>query len=112
MGNISAVKILDATAPGNGETHFPTDANLQFQLVGETSAAAGAASVVIEGHCLKGDSGTTVWETIDTLSLTLGVVTTSDIGASTAPFYAVRARLASISGTGATVRCYMAVDVR
>lgn len=111
MDRIHIAKILpDATTTATGESHSPIAANCNFQATGETSAGVGAATIVIEGHNLASDESDIVWETIDTLSLTLGTATTSDSGASTAPWNIVRARVSAISGTDATVRVYMAVE--
>jgi|GEM_PF-6018174 len=111
MSKLSAVKILDDTiTTATGDVHYPIGAYIGFQATGETSAAAGAATIVIEGHMISDPSETKVWETIDTLALTLGTTTTSDSGNTQTPFLAVRARVSAISGTDATVRVYLCVE--
>lgn len=101
------VQLLDAqTTTGNSETHSPRGANLLFIADGTVSAATGSATIVIEGH-----NGGGVFVTIDTLSLTLGTAATADAGVVNAPYEFVRARVSAISGTNASVNCWMSVEV-
>ena len=101
------VQILTgSTTTETSESHALRGANMMFTADGSTSAGAGAASIVIEGHC-----GGEVWATIDTLSLTLGTAATVDFGSTMLPWTYVRARVASISGTGASVNVFLGVEV-
>jgi len=104
MGKIKESTLLPATiATATGGTVRPHNRPMSFTAEGETSSGAGTATIIIEG---KAESGT-VWETIDTLSLTLGTTTTSDSGSTDVPWSNVRARLTTLTGTGATVRSYL-----
>ena len=91
----SNVQVLD------GSITTDTSETMEFR-----GASTGSASIVIEGHCGGG-----VFATIDTLSLTLGTTATVDFGSTTIPFTYVRARVASISGTDATVNVWFGVEV-
>ena len=103
----SNVQVLDGSiTTDTSETMEFRGANLAFTADGTVSASTGSASIVIEGHCGGG-----VFATIDTLSLTLGTTATVDFGSTTIPFTYVRARVASISGTDATVNVWFGVEV-
>jgi hypothetical protein len=65
---------------------------------GTTSSGSGAASISIE----VSNNGTS-WITAGTIGLTLGTTQTSDGFVMDAPWLYVRANVASISGTGASV---------
>ena len=100
---VQSMQILtDATATGSGDVIQPWKANRVFQATGLVSASTGAATILIEGSL-----DNSLWETLDTLSLTLGTTATSDFGVVDAPWRYVRARVTAISGTGATVQVYM-----
>ena len=100
---VNAMQILTAaTATGAGVRFKPQKALRSFILSGATSSGAGAASVVIE----VSNDGTN-YITQDTLGLTLGTTITFDSGVFEQPYMYVRARVASISGTGASVNVWM-----
>ncbi len=73
--------------------------NRTFECYGATGSGSGAASIVIE---VRNDENSS-WKTLATVSLTLGVTVTSDGLATTAAWRFCRARVASLSGTGAVV---------
>ena len=101
--NIGAVKILDAvTVTGPGPQHNPRSKDRTFELVGQTSAGAGAASVDVE----VSNDGVN-WINLANISLTLSTTTSSDGTASSAAWRFVRGNVASISGTGASVDLIM-----
>lgn len=100
---ISSVKLLtDAVAPGAGDAHAPWAARRTFQAVGSTSSGAGAADVRIE----VSNDGVNYIEA-GAITLTLSTSASSDGFASDAAWRYVRARVDSISGTGAAVTVWM-----
>lgn len=112
MGNVvSSVKILDAaTATGRGEKHFVGDRGRRsFQARGTTSAGAGAASIDIQvtNVAVPTESSDAQWLTAMTISLTLGTTETCDGNGIDRPWRWVRAKVASISGTNASVTVEM-----
>lgn len=94
-----------ATATGAGSVFTPWGAKRTFQAYGTTSAGAGAASINIEG---SNDSSN--WLTIGNISLTLATTASNDGFASDAPWRFIRANVASISGTNASVSVVMGVE--
>lgn len=76
-----------------------------FMASGETTAGAGAATVLIQVSNDK--SNTANWMTAGTISLTLGTTTTADGLVIDAPWEFVRANVSAISGTGADVTVTM-----
>ena len=100
-----AITLLDAvTTTATGEKQKPLVVNRTFQLIGNTSAGVGAASVKVQ----VSNDGTN-WVDLATLSLTLGTTVTSDSTSSAAPWLYVRGKVDSISGTGANVSLFMGV---
>lgn len=100
---VNAVKLLDgATSVVSGDKHQPWGNFRTFQSVGATSAGAGAAVVQVEASN-DGDN----WINLGTINHTLS--TTNDTGgfASDAAWRYVRARVESISGTGASVTVWL-----
>ena len=73
-----------------------------YQASGATTAGAGAAAVAIQ---CSGNG--TNWDTLGTISLTLGTVTVSDSFVSVDRCRYVRGNVTSISGTGAAVSATM-----
>ena len=69
-----------------------------FQVIGSTTAGSGAASVDIE---VSNDNSN--WMKFSTVTLVLGVTTTTDGVVLDAPWGFVRSRVTSISGTNAKV---------
>ena len=105
-----AIKLINAattTVTGAGYNiqtlRTPTTVRT-FQAVGTVSASTGAATVAIEVSLNNSD-----WIQIGLISLTLGTVSTSDGFTSNASWDYVRARVATISGTTATVTVYMGI---
>jgi hypothetical protein len=79
----------------------PTD-NKTFQATGRTTAGIGAVSVEVQ---VSNDNAN--WIVMGTITLTLGTATTTDGFVSIANWTYVRGRVASLSGTGATVSLFM-----
>jgi hypothetical protein len=69
-----------------------------FQAYGTTSSGTGAVAVKVEGS-IDG----TAWDSLGTLSLTLGTTVTSDGFTTNDAYSKHRANVTSISGTGAAV---------
>ncbi len=95
--------ILTGTATATGQPFsFDDNASGTFQAKGTTSAGAGASVVSIQVS-----NDTSNWITAGTISLTLATTSSSDGFAITAPWAFVRAKIDSISGTGASVTVLM-----
>ena len=106
----TSFKILSAAiATGAGATQAPLCSLRTFQATGTTSAGAGAAAIIIEGsNVAPSVDGTNVeWVTLGTITLTLATTKSGDGFVSHAPWRFVRARVSSISGTGASVDAYL-----
>ena len=102
-GQVSSVKLLNAaTTTATGETHAGWTWARTYQATGFTTAGSGAADVIIE---VSNDNS--LWITMATITLTLGTTATTDGFASAAAWRYVRARVSSISGTGAQVTAWM-----
>ena len=101
------VLLSDVIATGNGNKAAPWGSKMAFHAFGDTSAGAGAASIEIQ----VSNDGTN-YVVRDTLSLTLATTIGSasqDTFVMDEPFKYVRANVASISGTDATVSLLMSV---
>lgn len=100
--NVKSLFLLrGATAPATSQIAMsPEGPSRTFQVVGKTTAGAGAAEVDI-----LGSNSDDVNEAVllGTISLTLGTVPKGEGFASTAPWRLLWARVNSISGTGASV---------
>ena len=110
LETMSSVQLLtDATTTATGGKHSPRCVNRTFQGMGTTSSGSGAAAIVIEASNKSAPvEGSNVdWTTLGTISLTLGTTQTNDGFVSSASWRWIRARVSSISGTGATVNAHM-----
>ena len=107
--NFTCELLSAATGTGAGSAFRMHGNYFTFQAYGSTSAGSGAASIDIEVSNLDSPTaGTSVhWTKAGTISLTLGTTVTNDAFALDAPYLWVRAKVASISGTDASVNCYM-----
>ena len=107
MGHIRTQALLSAvTVTGAGTKLEPWGVRKTFQLTGKTSTGVGAASVKVEGS-LDGDN----WKLLDTLTLTLGTVVTSDFGVNTEAWRFIRGDVDSISGTNGEVTLTLGLDL-
>ncbi len=95
--------LVEATSTGAGERKRPVKDLKTFHVYGETTAGAGAATVVIEVSNVEVPSVDGDWIVAGTVTLTLSTTRTSDGFAMAAPWRNVRARVTAISGTGAKV---------
>lgn len=95
-----------AITTATGETKRPASKTRTYQAYGETSAGAGAATVVIEVSNVDNPQ-TNDWILMGTITLTLGTTRTADGFNSIAPWTYVRARVTAISGTNASVNVRM-----
>lgn len=102
--------LSNKTATGAGDSTPPIQDNAQSssnrtaQVVGTTTAGAGAAAVNIE---VSNDGSN--WLVAGTVTLTLSTTSTSDGFVIDAAWLFVRANVTSISGTGAAVSAYLGV---
>lgn len=110
LETMSSVQLLtNATTTATGGMYSPRCVNRTFQGMGTVSAATGSAAIIIEAS----DKATPVegtnadWTTLGTITLTLGTTQTNDGFVSQASWRWIRARVSSISGTGATVNAYL-----
>ena len=94
-----------AVATGSGTPARMPGPYVTLQAYGETSAATGAATIIIEVSNLESPAtATTVdWVTACTITLTLGTTRTGDGCSMQAPWRHIRARVSALSGTGASV---------
>lgn len=110
LETMSSVQLLtNATTTISSGYISPRCINRTFQAMGTTSSGSGSGVVVIEASNKSApDTGTNVdWTTLGTITLTLGTTQTNDGFVSSASWRWVRARVSSISGTGATVNAHM-----
>lgn len=75
-----------------------------FQAWGTTSSGTGSATIAVQG---SNDQGQAVWDTIGTITLTLGTAATSDSFSSDDRYAVLRGNVTAISGTGASVSLTM-----
>ncbi len=106
----AVVLLAAATATGTGSDPDNSKdgiicwhSNRTYQAWGTTTGGTGAASIVIEVR----DHDEAPWLTIATVSLTLSTTASSDGFASSAAWKYTRARVATISGTGASVNAWI-----
>lgn len=94
----SQALLTSAAAPVTGAFVKPGGVGFSVIASGITSSGAGAASIVIEG---SHDGVTPI--TLATIALVLGATVIAEGFGSYVPYRYVRARLVSISGTGAAI---------
>jgi len=103
MSSSSSVQILtDSIATDTSEVHEPGCPRRTFQADGITSAGAGTADVDIE---VSNDNIN--WFQLGQISLVLSTTAATDGFNSDAPWRYIRARITTITGTDATVNCWM-----
>lgn len=85
---------------GVWDTHRST-IQRAFQIWGTTTAGAGAATVLVETR----HGFDAPWETSGTMTLVLGTTVTSDTVLTEAAWHETRARVTTLTGTGAAVSC-------
>ena len=87
------------TTTSTGDQKEPWHTNRSYEAYGYTASGSGSAIVVVEVR----NSENSTWKTMATITLTLGTSVTSDGFVSSAAWRYVRARVTTLSGTGATV---------
>ncbi len=110
LETMSSVQLLtNVTTTATGGRYSPRCVNRTFQAMGATSAGSGASAIIIEASDKADPAEATAvdWTTLGTITLTLGTTQTNDGFVSYASWRWVRARVSSISGTGATVNAYL-----
>lgn len=104
----SSVTLLSAaTATGAGSKHTPWSEKLSMQAVGRTTAGAGACVVRIEVTDMETPTIDAHWIPAIDITLTLSTTDSTDGQQFDARWRNIRARVTSISGTGASVDVYM-----
>lgn len=91
--------LTDATSTVTGSEVECWHTNRTFEVYGNTSSGSGSAVVVIEVR----NSQNAPYKTLATVTLTLGTTVTSDGATSPAAWRYCRARVTTLTGTGATV---------
>lgn len=104
---IPVTQMLSAvTTTATSSTLQPVVGRGSFQCQGTTSAGSGAAVITLEGSNFI-SAVTADWIVLATATLTLATTSSSAGGTYTADYKYLRARVNSISGTTATVNCYL-----
>lgn len=107
--NASHLILNGATATGVGANTVFAGPYGTFQCYGTTTAGAGASVITIEvSNVVDPATGTSVdWVTAGTITLTLATTQSTDGFAVQSSWRWARAKVTSISGTGASVSCFM-----
>lgn len=91
--------LLDGvTATGAGESQRAAARGKTYQAFGATTAGAGSATIEVQGSLDNSN-----FDTIGTITLTLGTTSTSDSFTSDDRYKYLRGEVTAISGTGASV---------
>ena len=99
-----AQKLLDAsTSTETGSGIRSINSKRAVQVIGSTSSGTGSATIAIEGS-LDG----TNYLCLGTITLSLTTTDSNDGFVVDGPWLFTRADLTAISGTGASVTCYLA----
>jgi hypothetical protein len=106
---ISSVRLLDAViATGAGALHTPAfHEKRTFQATGQTTAGAGAATILVQVSSVGTPTADGDWVTLGTITLTLSTTRSTDGITSDAPWRHVRGNVSAISGTNAAVTLWM-----
>jgi hypothetical protein len=108
LNNSTALILNGATTTATGTSYQRNGPQAVFQCYGATTAGAGSATILIEVSALPTPAATLDWVTAGTITLAaLATTRTTDGFAMNAPWKWARARVTAISGTNATVSCYM-----
>lgn len=98
-GDVKAQQLLNAvTATGAGTAINNPNVQKTYQAAGTTASGSGAATIKVEGS----NDGAN-WDTIGTITLTLGTASTSDSFTSNDRYRKIRGNVSALSGTGASV---------
>lgn len=94
------ILLKDQNATGAGDAvSGPQGMDRQYQVWGKTESGSGSATVTISGS----NNGGVSWDTLGTVTLTLGTTATSDGFSSRDRYTKLRGNVTAISGTGARV---------
>lgn len=96
-----------ATTTATSQAFKPITVPRTYHAFGETSAGAGAATIVIDVSNVEAPATDADWIVMGTITLTLGTTRTGDGFTSTSAWRNVRARITAISGTNASVNVRM-----
>lgn len=109
MANRRYTSINAATVIGAGTgIEIGNASKLAIQISGTTSSGTGTASADLEVTLDDNDSNAT-WFSVGTVSISLSATATADGFTIDAAYHAARAKLTSISGTGAAVTAKLAL---
>lgn len=100
---ITSMLLSGVTATGAGSGMQGSRGGCTFQASGTTGSGAGAATIAVQGS----NDGTS-WDTMGTISLTLGTTSTSDSFTADSRYALIRGNVTALSGTGAAVSLVMA----
>lgn len=103
----STTLLASVTTTGSSEAKTPITALRTFHVYGQTTAGAGATTVVIEVSNQDQPTTDQDWVAACTITLTLSTTRTGDGCVMNAAWNKVRARVSAISGTGAAVSARM-----
>lgn len=112
MVNRVVTILSEATATGAGSTFTPHSNCKTFQAIGRTTSGSGSVVVKIQGS-LTGGTYDDEWIDVQTITLTLSndrASTNTDGQASESVWVYMRAKVTSISGTGASVDVHMGIE--
>ena len=98
--------LTSAIATGSSSVLQPVQGRGTFQCQGLVSASTGASVITLEGSNFN-SAVTADWIVVVTSTLTLATTSSSAGGTYLADWKYLRARVNSISGTNATVNCYL-----
>lgn len=99
--------LITSTTNGTSTPRAAPKSSRTYQATGvQTGTGAGAVTVKVEGSNVKSTNNGD-WVLLQDIVLVLTTTSTGSGFASTAPWEYVRARVMSISGTGATTSVYM-----
>jgi hypothetical protein len=104
---VETEKLLDgATVTGSGRAIALSGPQHTFQAYGITSAGSGSAVVDIEVSSVELPTSNSDWILAGTITLTLGTTATADGFVINAPWKWVRAKVNTLTGTGASVTAW------
>jgi hypothetical protein len=98
-GTQSRKLLENVQAAGAAAAVRAPDGNRTYQAWGATTSGSGSATIQIQGT----NNGGITWDTIGTITLTLGASATSDSFSSLDRFTMLRGNVTALSGTGAAV---------
>lgn len=107
MKNNVLTLIENRTTTGSGPTVEVDGAVFTVHAMSDTTSGSGSAVVVIEGSSLPSPSRDSDWKELGTITLTPTTTGDSDGFPVVVPWDKVRARVTTLSGTGARLNVYL-----